>query len=111
MFEDCFMKTFLPIAKTEEVTVLIGDNLSSQFSSELLEVFKWYIIKYICLPANSTDKMQPLDATNAPVKESLKVSYWVVVKYGTTTSSKSKSSIHYFEQFVEDISNVQGFHL
>ena len=60
-FEDWFINIFLPVAKTQELTVLIGDNLSSHFSSEVLRLCGRYNIKFICLPANSTDKTQPLD--------------------------------------------------
>ena len=60
-FEDWFINIFLPVAKNKDLTVLIGDNLSSHFSSEVLRLCGRYNIKFICLPANSTDKTQPLD--------------------------------------------------
>ena len=60
-FEDWFIKIFLPVAKTKEMTALIGDNLSSHFSQDVLRLCSKYNIKFICLPSNSTDKTQPLD--------------------------------------------------
>ena len=35
-FEDWFIKGFPTVAKTKEVTALIGDNLSSYFSVDVL---------------------------------------------------------------------------
>ena len=35
-FEDWFIKGFPTVAKTKEVTALIGDNLSSHFSVDVL---------------------------------------------------------------------------
>ena len=60
-FEDWFIKFFLPFAKTKEVTALIGDNLSSHFSEDILRLCRKYNVKFICLPSNSTNKTQPLD--------------------------------------------------
>lgn len=60
-FEDWFIKVFLPVAKTKETTALIGDNLSSHFSKDVLQLCRKYNVKFICLPPNSTDKTQPLD--------------------------------------------------
>ena len=45
----------------KEVTVLIGDKLSSQFSLGVLKLFDRYNIRFICLPPNSTDKTHLLD--------------------------------------------------
>ena len=60
-FGDWFKKVFIPIAKNKEQSVLIGDNLSSHFSSEVLQLCERHNVKFICLPPNSTDKTQPLD--------------------------------------------------
>ena len=62
-FEDWFIKVFLPVAKTKGVTALIGDNLSSYFSEDVLRLCSKYNVKFIYLPFNSTDKTQPLDVT------------------------------------------------
>ena len=60
-FEDWFTCIFIPVAKCNEVSVLIGDNLSSHFSPEVLRLCAKHNVKFICLPPNSTDKTQPLD--------------------------------------------------
>ena len=60
-FEDWFKTIFLPVARRKEKTALIGDNLSSHFSDEVLDLCKRHNVKFICLPPNSTDKIQPLD--------------------------------------------------
>ena len=49
----------------------------------------------------------PRQSFKAPVKGSLKVSDWVVVKYDIASSSKSKSSIQYFvSQILKVISDA-----
>ncbi len=68
-FEDWFRNVFIPVAKRKESTALIGDNLSSHFSPDVLRLCKLHNVKFICLPSNSTDKTQPLDvAFFHPVK-------------------------------------------
>lgn len=52
--------------------ILIGDNLSSHFSNDVLAACEKYDIAFICLPSNATHLMQPLDvAFYAPLKK-----YW-----------------------------------
>ena len=41
--------------------ILIVDNLSSHISREVIDLCREHDITFVCLPANSTDKMQPLD--------------------------------------------------
>jgi hypothetical protein len=41
--------------------LLICDNLSSHVSLEVISLCRENNIEYVCLPPNSTDKMQPLD--------------------------------------------------
>ena len=41
--------------------LLLGDNLASHISLEVINLCKEYDIEFVCLPPNSTDKMQPLD--------------------------------------------------
>ena len=68
-FTDWFRKVFIPVAKRKPTTALIGDNLSSHFSSEVLDLCEKHNVKFICLPPNSTDKTQPLDVSFfAPLK-------------------------------------------
>jgi hypothetical protein len=61
-FTDWFKKIMLPHAKRlPGKKLLIGDNLSSHISCEVISLCKDNDIEFVCLPANSTDKMQPLD--------------------------------------------------
>ena len=49
--------------------VLIGDNLSSHFSNEVLDLCEKNNINFICMPPNTTHLCQPLDvAYFAPMK-------------------------------------------
>ncbi|KAK6167093.1 hypothetical protein SNE40_021197 [Patella caerulea] len=69
-FSDWFFTTFLPHAKRlAGKTVLIGDNLSSHFTSEILKSCEENNIAFVCLPPNSTHICQPLDVSFfAPMK-------------------------------------------
>lgn len=61
-FTDWFRSTFLPHAnKLQGKKVLIGDNLSSHFTDEVLELCGQNNIAFLCLPVNSTHLTQPLD--------------------------------------------------
>jgi transposase len=52
----------MPVAqKLPGKKVLIGDNLSSHLSLRVIDACRENDIEYVCLPPNSTDKMQPLD--------------------------------------------------
>ena len=55
------MKVFLPVAENKEVTALISNNLSSQFSEDGLRLCRKYNVKFMALPSNSTDTTQPID--------------------------------------------------
>ena len=51
--------------------ILIGDNLSSHFSQEVLKSAEENNVSFVCLPANSTHLLQPLDvAFYGPLKRS-----------------------------------------
>jgi hypothetical protein len=41
--------------------LLLVDNLASHISIDVIDLCKEHNIEFVCLPANSTDKMQPLD--------------------------------------------------
>lgn len=68
-FTDWFQTIIVPYCRrTSGVKVLLGDNLSSHFTSDVLNLCPE--IKFKCLPANSTHLMQPLDvAFYAPLKK------------------------------------------
>lgn len=72
-FSDWFRTVFLTAAKKIEGTkVLFGDNLSSHFDGEVLNLCEKNNIKFCCLPPNSTHICQPLDvAFYGPLKK-----YW-----------------------------------
>lgn len=62
LFIDWFKKICLPYLKTlPGKKILIGDNLHSHFSDEVLRLCGRYNVEFICLPVNSTHKLQPLD--------------------------------------------------
>jgi hypothetical protein len=61
-FTDWFQKIFLPhVRRQPGRKLLIGDNLASHISVEVISQCRDNNIQFVCLPPNSTDKMQPLD--------------------------------------------------
>ncbi|XP_022187493.2 uncharacterized protein LOC111046286 [Nilaparvata lugens] len=62
MFEEWFQRIILPYARklTGEIA-LIGDNLSSHISLEVVRMCEENNIKFVLLPPNSTHICQPLD--------------------------------------------------
>jgi len=61
-FEDWFKKIILPYAKSHPgKKVLIGDNLSSHLSLDVITKCEEHDISFIFLPPNSTHLTQPLD--------------------------------------------------
>ena len=61
-FLDWFEKILLENAKRKEgKKILLGDNLSTHMSMEVIRLCRDNNIEFVCLPPNSTDKMQPLD--------------------------------------------------
>ena len=57
--------------RLEGKLVILGDNLASHFSEEVLKKCTDFNISFICLPPNSTHRCQPLDVSVAPLKR-----YW-----------------------------------
>lgn len=74
IFADWFASMFIPHIrklKLEGKKVVIGDNLTSHFSEEVLSLCEKHNIAFVCLPTNSTHMTQPLDvAFYAPLKKS-----------------------------------------
>jgi hypothetical protein len=61
-FEKWFFDVALPILrKLDGKKLLLGDNLASHLSPSVIKACKNHNIQFVCLPANSTDKLQPLD--------------------------------------------------
>lgn len=64
VFTDWFKTVYIPFArKLPGAKVLIGDNLSSHFSEEVLELAAKENVRFVCLPPNSTHVAQPLDVS------------------------------------------------
>ena len=57
-FEDWFIKVFLSVAKTKEVTALISNNLSAHFSADVLRSCRKCNVKFISHPTQLT-KLSP----------------------------------------------------
>jgi hypothetical protein len=62
IFEDWFKKVFLPhTRRLPGKKLLVCDNLSSHLSVSVIQQCREEDIEFVCLPPNSTDKIQPLD--------------------------------------------------
>ena len=64
--ESCFQEWFaniaLPYLKSlDGPRAMIGDNLSSHLSDDVIKACRKHDIRFICLPPNSTHITQPLD--------------------------------------------------
>lgn len=88
IFRDWFQNLFIPHAKRFDGRIaLIGDNLSSHFSPEVLQLAKDHNIVFICLPKNATHLCQPLDvAFYGPMKK-----YWRQILDTWKQSQKRRS--------------------
>ena len=63
-FTNWFTRVFLPHARRlNGRKVLIGDNLSSHFTDEVIRQCKENDIAFVCLPPNATHLCQPLDVS------------------------------------------------
>jgi hypothetical protein len=61
-FEKWFFELMLPKLKRRTgKKLLLGDNLASHISPAVIQACKTNDISFVCLPPNSTDKLQPLD--------------------------------------------------
>ena len=61
-FSEWFHKLFLKhVQEKPGKKLLIGDNLASHLSYDVIETCKNNNIQFVCLPANATHLMQPLD--------------------------------------------------
>jgi hypothetical protein len=110
-FEEWFMKIVVPWAKRRSgVKCMIGDNLSSHISREVVRVCEEQNIKFILLPPNATHLCQPLDvAVFGPLK---RVWRTVLEDYkikNSRSSSLEKSRFpRLLTQLLEEISEKVG---
>lgn len=66
-FEEWFHKSFLPVARRQPgKKMILGDNLASHLSVEVINTCRRENIEFVCLPPNSTDKLQPLGTVSVP---------------------------------------------
>lgn len=108
-FTDWFKTCFLPHAQLiEGKKVLLGDNLSSHFTKEVLQLCKDNNIDFVCLPPNATHLCQPLDVSFfGPMKN-----YWKKIlhdwkKCNPTTSSVEKSVFpRLLKRLFDEMANV-----
>jgi hypothetical protein len=72
LFEKWFVELALPrLKRSPGKKLIIGDNLASHISPNVIKLCKDNDISFVCLPPNSTDKLQPLDVgVFAPLKKS-----------------------------------------
>ncbi len=69
-FERWFVDLLLPRHRRRPgKKMIVGDNLSSHLSPTVINLCRQHNISFVCLPPNSTDKLQPLDVgVFAPLK-------------------------------------------
>nr|CAI5841824.1 unnamed protein product [Callosobruchus analis] len=91
-FEDWLSTLLLPVIKRQEDTkVMIGDNLSSHVSLNVLKLCEGNNVQFICLPPNSSHLTQPLDlAYFRPLKVNWR---HVLIEWKQSESGKSVSTL------------------
>jgi len=61
-FADFMRKVFIPhVRRLPGKKIILVDNLSCHMSEDVFEICRQGDVEFVCLPANSTDKLQPLD--------------------------------------------------
>lgn len=110
-FEDWFIQLFLPYVKrnrSSKPVALIGDNLSSHISFEIVRLCSENDIRFICLPPNSTHLTQPLDvAFFGPIKKKWRE---VLDKWRMSKSSKKHSVLpkECFPMLLKQVMDILG---
>ncbi len=71
LYEKWFVELLVPrLKRSPGKKLIIGDNLAGQISPTVIKLCKENNIAFICLPPNSTKKLQPLDlGVFAPLKK------------------------------------------
>ena len=92
---------------TEKGTESKGDQESESQNESNMDIESENESQDTNFSEDGNESHDPKQSSKAPVKDSLKVSDWVVVKYDIAGSSKSKSSIqHFVDQILEVISDA-----
>jgi hypothetical protein len=61
-FADFMAKLFIPhVRRQVGRKLMLCDNLSCHMSADVIDLCRKENVEFVCLPPNSTDKMQPLD--------------------------------------------------
>lgn len=91
-FSDWFEKIALPYLKRlPDEKVMIGDNLSSHLSTEVIRQCETHNIKFCFLPPNATHLLQPLDvAFFRPMKIAWRK---VLAKWKKTAAGRKQASV------------------
>ncbi len=86
-FGKFFFEIALPYLKRKEgKKLIIGDNLSSHISAEVIQSCRENNNEFVCLPPNSTDKLQTLDVgVFGPVKKTWRK---ILTEYKATNPTK-----------------------
>ncbi|XP_022177641.1 uncharacterized protein LOC111038724 [Myzus persicae] len=92
IFEDWFVTCFLPACRNlDGPKVIIGDNLASHLSLEVIQLCEKNNIHFVLLPPNATHLCQPLDvAVFRPIKRCWRntLDTWKVKNSGTIPKSE-----------------------
>lgn len=107
MFEDYFRTVVLEWAKKlPGPKVVIGDNLSSHLSPEIVQLCEEYEIKFVFLPPNSTHLTQPLDiAFFGPLKKEWRK---ILLKYKTENPTQKTLNKKHFPALLRSlIENIE----
>lgn len=112
IFEDWFENLFLRFVRQKPgKKLLIGDNLSSHFSSKVLRLCREHEIRFVCLPPHSTHLTQPLDvAFFRPLKLIWRkvLRKWKVTKRGQKSTVLQKQDFpRLLKQLIDELL-VQG---
>lgn len=93
-FDDWFQTVVVPWAKKKDgKKVVIGDNLSSHFSTDVIKLCEEHNISFVCLVPNSTHLSQPLDvAFYGPLKRKWRkiIKNWILKNPSKTTLPKDE---------------------
>jgi hypothetical protein len=104
-FTDWFKKVFLRHVRHQPGRkLLIGDNLRSHISNEVIDLCKEKDIMFVCLPPNATHLMQPLDVgLFAPMKQAWRKQLTEASNLDPSTKHLSKKE---FPSMLRDLIDV-----